>query len=90
MIAKRILSVLFITIALPAFADGRTQLERAAGVGSGIYTLDELNQIVTAEEHNEATRIKNYLSGDQGTVARARFAPHVNSFEERGSKGSDR
>ncbi|SPH16642.1 hypothetical protein DEA8626_00153 [Defluviimonas aquaemixtae] len=90
MIAKQAFSILFIAIAAPAFADGRTQLERSAGVEAGMYSLSELGEIASAEEANDAARLKSFLGGSGHTVSRTQFAPHVDTIEDRGSKGSDR
>lgn len=89
MTMKRALSILLILVAAPAFADGRTQLERSAGVEAGAYTLSELAQIVTAEEANDAARLKRYLAGPEAMVTRMGFASTGTRPEDRGSKGSD-
>lgn len=89
MFAKRAISLLFILAAAPAFADGRTQLERSAGVEAGQYSLSELTQIVTADERNDAERLKNYLGTPEAAMSRAMFAPYVGTTRREGSIGSD-
>ncbi len=89
MIAKLTLSALALALAAPAFAASTTQLERAASVEAGAYTLNELAQIVSAEERNDAERLKAYLGKGGGDVSRADFSA---APVTRGgfSQGSDR
>lgn len=90
MTTKRALSILLILVAAPAFADGRTQLERSAGVAAGSYTLSELAQIVAAEDDNDAARLKRYLAGSEVAVTRSSgYATSGSLPYEGGSKGSD-
>ncbi len=90
MTPKCILSILLVMVAAPAFADGRTQLERSAGTAAGAYTLSDLTQIVTAEEANDAARLRRYLAGPEAAVTRMGYATGGSWSDKRGSKGSDR
>lgn len=77
--AKLTLTALAIALAAPAFA-ATTQLERAADVDAGIYTVGELGLIASADTAHEAERLKTFFAendastGDlvaRGTIAAA-------------------
>lgn len=88
MIAKVTLSALAIALAAPAFA--ASQIELSAGVEPGVYTLAQVGEIASADEANDAARLKAFYVDADNTVSRAdTSAPAV---AERGgfSKGSDR
>ena len=88
MIAKVTLSALALALAAPAFA--ATQLERSAGVEPGAYTLAQIGEIASADEANEAARLKAFYADGGNTVSRADFTATVSAERGGFSKGSDR
>ncbi len=89
MFAKVTLSALALAIAAPAFAAG-SQLERSAGVEPGVYTLAQLSDIVSADEANDAARLKAFYLGADDTVSRNDFSGEATIAPKGFSKGSDR
>ena len=88
MIAKVTLSALALAIAAPAFA--ATQLERAAGVEPGAYSLAQIGAIASADEANEAARLKAFYADDKNSVSRADMTATMATENYRFGKDSDR